>query len=105
MFLSPICYDMLLFIGYYVNDLDGSVVSIRQRTEKSHQIYDRQCISSFRYFIHIMITSCVDLEPFLLDISLDAMSYFNVFSDLIFVFRCKCIIILNQSNFNFHCKK
>ena len=46
--------------------------------------------------MHIRIISCVGIEPFLLAINLDVVSSSNVFSNLIFVFICKCIIVLNQ---------
>ena len=105
-FLSSICYDVLFFVGFYVNDLNSSAISIKQKSHiKSLIVSVFHHTLNLMYFIHVMITSCVDLKPFLLDISLDVMSSSNVFNDLIFMFRCKCIIILNQYNFNFHCKK
>ena len=45
---------------------------------------------------HIRIISCVSLEPFLLTLNLDAMSSSNVFSSLIYVFRCKGMTVLNK---------
>ena len=44
----------------------------------------------------ILRLSHVGLEPFLLTINLDVVSSSNVFSSLIFVFRYKDIIVLNQ---------
>ena len=48
------------------------------------------------YSMHIRIIICVDFASFLLTISLDVVSSFNVFSSLIYVFECKIIIVLNQ---------
>ena len=31
--------------------------------------------------------------------------FISIFNSLIYVFRCKCIIILNQLNFSFNCKQ
>ena len=45
------------------------------------------------------------IESFLLAINLDVMSFFSVFSSLIYVFRCKGITILTQLNFFFHYQK
>ena len=85
-FLLLTCCGLWLFIGFCVGDSDGSVASIEQRSHiKSllvsmfHQTWNR------RYFRHIMITSCVGLEPFMLAINLDVMSSSNIFSNLIYV--------------------
>ena len=40
-----------------------------------------------------MIIFCVELGPFLLTINLDIASSFNIFSSLIFVFKCNGITI------------
>ena len=48
------------------------------------------------YYKHIMIIFCVDFELFLFAINLDVVSFSNIFSSLISMFRCKCITILNQ---------
>ena len=45
-----------------------------------------------------MIIACIGLD-------LDVVSSYNVFSNLIYVFRCKGIILLNQLNFIFHCQQ
>ena len=43
-----------------------------------------------------MIISCVGFEPFLFAINLDVVLSSNVFSSLIYVFRCKGITVMNQ---------
>ena len=46
--------------------------------------------------MYIMITSCVGFEMFLVVINFNIMSSSNVFNSLIYVFRYKGIIDLNQ---------
>ena len=46
--------------------------------------------------MHIRITPCVDLDPFLFAINLNGMSSFNVFNRLIYMFRYKSITVLDQ---------
>ena len=43
-----------------------------------------------------MIIYCVGLKLFLLTINLDVVSSSNIFNSLIYVFKSKDIIILNQ---------
>ena len=50
-----------------------------------------------------MTISCIGLKSFLLVINLNAMSFSNVFSHLIFMFKCKGITIMNQLNLSFYC--
>ena len=97
MFLSLTYCGMWLFIGFFMGDSNDSAASIKQKSHiisllisMLHQTWN------LRYFRHIRITSCIGLESFLLAINLDAMSSSNIFSSLIFVFRCKCITVLNQ---------
>ena len=46
-----------------------------------HQIWN------LKYFMHLKITNFISLDPFILAINLNALSSFNVFSILIFMFR------------------
>ena len=43
-----------------------------------------------------MIITCVDLESLILSVNLDNVSFSNVFSNLIYVFKYKGITILNK---------
>ena len=43
-----------------------------------------------------MIITCVDLESLILSVNLDNVSFSNAFSNLIYVFKCKGITILNK---------
>ena len=66
---------------------------------KSHQIMFVDMLHriwNLRYYRRIRIIYCVGFEPFLLAINLDVVSSSNVFSSLIYVFRYKSIIVLNQ---------
>ena len=51
---------------------------------------------NLRYSRHIRIISYVGRKLFLLAINLDVVSSSNVFSSLIYVFKCKGIAVLNQ---------
>ena len=51
-----------------------------------HQIWN------LRYSTYIRIISCIGIEPFLLTTNLDIVSFSNVFSNSIYVFRCKGIV-------------
>ena len=55
-----------------------------------------EILGIFSYFRHIRIISYVGLESYFLAINLDATSLYNVFNNLIYVFRCKYITILNE---------
>ena len=48
------------------------------------------------YFRHIMIIYYIGIESFILIINLDVVSSFDVFSSLIYVFRCKGITVINE---------
>ena len=97
MFLLSTCCSIWLFVGFCVSDSNGNATSIRQRSHiKSILVSIIHQTWNLRYFKHIMITSCVGLKLFLLAITLDAMSSFNVFNRLIYVFKCKCITVLKQ---------
>ena len=97
MFLSPTCCGVWLFVGFCVGDSDGSIASIRQRSHfKSLFVSMLYQIWNLMYSIHIRIISCVGLEPFILAINLDVLSSSNVFSNLIYVFKCKGITVRNQ---------
>ena len=80
-----------------ISDSDDNAASIRQRSHiKSLLVSMFHETWNLRYSRHIRITTCVCLVSFLLAINLDAMSSSNVFSSLIYVFRCKGIItVLN----------
>ena len=97
MFLSPTCCGMWLFVGFSIDDTEGNAALIGQRSHiKSIFVNMIHYTSIFKYSRHIRIISCVGLEPFVIVINFDAMSFSNVFSSFIYVFRCKGITILNQ---------
>ena len=80
-----------------MGDPDGSIALIRQRSHfKSLFVNMLHQVSNLIYSRHIRIISCIGPEPFLLVINLDVMSSSNVFSNLIYVFKCKGITMLNQ---------
>ena len=88
---------MWLFVGFSVDDSDGNAALIGQKSHiKSIFVNMLHQTSILKYSRHIRIISCVGLEPFVIVINLDAMSFSNVFNSLIYVFRCKGITILNQ---------
>ena len=98
MFLSSTYYGMWLFIslfvGFCVSDSKGNAASISERSLiKSLFVSMLRKTWNLRYF---MIIICVGFEPFFLTINLDVVSSSNVFSNLIFVFRYKSIVVLNQ---------
>ena len=83
-----------LFIGFCVSDLDDSAALIIQMshikslfTNMLHQTLN------LRYSRHIKIITCVGLKSFLFAMNLNDMSSSNVFSNLIYVFRCKVISV------------
>ena len=83
-----------LFVGFCVSDLDDRAALIIQRshikslfTNMLHQTLN------IRYSRHIKIITCVGLQSFLFAINLNDMSSYNVFSNLISVFRCKVISV------------
>ena len=75
----------------------GSAALIRQRSHiKSLFINILHQTWNLRYFRDIRIISYVGLKPFLLAINLNVVLSSNVFNSLIYVFRCKGIIVMNQ---------
>ena len=68
------------------------------QTKKSHQIHACQYDSSnnFRYSRYIRVISCIGPEPIHPIINLEVISFYNFFTILIYVFRCKGTIVLNQ---------
>ena len=86
-----------LFIGFCVDDLNRNATSIKQKTHiKSLFINMLHQTWNLRYSRHIMIISYVGLKLFLLAINLNIVSSSNIFSNLIYVFECKDITVLNQ---------
>ena len=71
-----------------------------QRSDDSENPRDHNSmlhlICNLRYSTYIRIMSCIGLELFLFAINLDVVSSSNIFNSLIYVFICKCIIVLNQ---------
>ena len=101
MFLSLTCCSVWLFVSLFVGccvgDSDSSAALIKQRSHiKSMFVSMLHQTLNLKYSRHIRIICCVGLEPFLLAINLDVVSSSNVFSNLIYVFRCEGITILNQ---------
>ena len=95
MFLLSICCGVWLFVGFCVDDLDDNSVSIRQRSHfKSLFVSMFHQTWNLIYSKHIMIISCIGLEPFLFAINLDVVSSFNVFNSLISMLRYKYITIM-----------
>ena len=86
-----------MFISFCIGDSDDNIASIRQISHiKSLFVTMLHQTCNLRYSKHIRIICYVNLEPFLLAIDLDVVSSFNVFSSLIYVFKCKGITVINQ---------
>ena len=97
MFLSSTCCCVCLFIGFCGDDSNGNAASIRQRSHiKSMFIGMVLQTWNFKYCRHIMVISYASLEPFFLTFKLNVVSSLNIFSNLIYAFRYKCIAVLNQ---------
>ena len=63
-----------LFVGFCVGDLNEKVVSIRQINHiKSLFINMLHEISNLIYSMHLRITNCVYLKPFILTINLNVL--------------------------------
>ena len=77
------------FVSFHRDNSDSITVLIRQISHiKSLFVSMLKHNWNLRYSRHFRITNYVDLEPFLFIINLDVVSSSNVFSTLVFVFRC-----------------
>ena len=80
-----------------MGDSNCNTASIKQRSHiKSLFVSILHQTWNLKYSRHIMIISNVGLELFLLAINLDVVSFSNVFNNLIYMFGCRDITVLNQ---------
>ena len=81
------------FVGFHRDNLDSITVLIRQISHiKSLFVSMLQHNWNLRYSRYFRITNYVGLELFLFIINLDVVSSSNVFSTLVFMFRCNIFL-------------
>ena len=86
---------VVLLVGFCVDGSNGRAVSIIQRSHiNSLLVIMHHQIMNLMYSKHLRITNRVGLELFFFfSINLDIVSSFNVFSTLVYVFRCKVLLL------------